>query len=422
MAKISFSSGDVNITKLEVMGLKGGSSFPLLGITSSIDIYESILSPIMTAEISVRDDLGIRESVPIIGNKTKIKIEFDVPKQGSRVIEMVVSEVKAAAATDNAQGSDYVLVCCSMEILNNSSEYFKGPLVASHIDDYIKKMLTDKLKTKKRINIDPKGTKGTQTLDLPVMKPFQVIDKLKRKAVSKVYKSNVYVFFENKDGFNFFPVEYLTAEAAKKSKVSFAFDSAVQFNALSMTYRNVLSYTHMAQQSTASLVHEGALNNRTFSYDPRTKSSQITDYKSSSKEFKKGKGDKDLIPGELEGDYGKKPGKTYHHIQSSVNPDTYLVDKLGKSNAFIEQLTQNIVRIMVWGDPSLTAGDRIDVKIPTPKGLTKAKNKQDVDSSPLVSGEYLISHLRHIISKVDTDFRYFCSMELVKPFYSRTGA
>lgn len=423
MAKKSFNAGDVIISKLVVSNLGSGNEFSILEITNSIDVFESILSPIMTAQITVADNVGLREAVPIIGNKSKIKMQYTVPGQETRSIEMVISEIKNTVASENAQGSMYTLLCCSVEILNNSSENYKLALNSDHIDQYVKSVLTEKIKTKKRIILDPKGTKGTQSIHFSSLKPFQVIDKLKRKAVSKVYKSNVYVFFENKNGFNFFPIEYLTSESEKQSRISFSFDSAtLNVDVTAMNYRNILAYNHVAQQSTASLIHEGALNNRTYSYDPRTKTTQTTDYKSSNKEFKKGKGDKDIIPGDLEAEYSKKPAKTYHHIQNSVNPDTYLVDKLGKSNAFIEQLTQNIVRIMVWGDPNLTAGDRVDIVMANPKGLTKKNNKQDIETSSLISGEYLISNLRHIISKVGADFRYFCSMELVKPFYSRSGS
>jgi hypothetical protein len=101
--------------------------------------------------------------------------------------------------------------------------------------------------------------------------------------------------------------------------------------------------------------------------------------------------------------------------------DTFLEQKIGYSKAFITLLTQNMLRIMVYGDTYLSCGYRVRAEVPSPTGLTKIGGKQKGEVSEFVSGEYLISHARHTISKTDLDFRYFTSLELINASYGKSG-
>lgn len=428
MAVKGFNSGDVIIKYLYLSSLDGNKFIDLREQAQDIDIYESILSPIITGSISIADKVSLRENFPIIGGKCKVKIQFTTPTEGipARTLEFVVTEVSNVITDPNAAGNRYTLSLASIEILENAKSYFRAPLLGNTIDDYVEIILKDVLKTKKNVLKEPNGTKGQQRMDVVSMKPFQAIDMLKQKAVSKIYRSNVYVFFENKLGFNFVPIEYLLSAGEKIIKDGiFFYDSDSKTNVKNTTYRNILAYNHMVQESPAKLVSDGALKNKTIQTDLRTRSKQTTEYDHSKakNELQYSKGARSTHKAAFEQQYGQLPATTYNVIRSSVAPESYAYEKIGYAQAFIAMLTQNILRIMVWGDTYISAGYRVRIEVPKTTGLTKSGGKSaSGKNSDFGSGEFLISHLRHNLSRINTGYRHMMSMELVNVAYGRSGA
>lgn len=427
MTSKTFNSGDVILKNLYLSSLDGDRLMDLREQTHNIDIYESILSPIITGSLSILDKISLRENFPIIGGKCKIKIEFMTPSDNAqaRIIEFVVTEVNNVVIDPNGKGNAYDLSLASVEILENAKSQFKIPLIGNTIEDYVKIILTDVLKTKKTFNKESNGTKGQQRMDVVYMKPFQAIDMLKQKAVSKIYKSNVYSFFENKSGFNFVPIEYMLSADEKLIKDAiFFYDSDVNTDVKNTTFRNILAYNHIVQESPAKLVHEGALKNVTNQLDIRTRTKQTVeyDYSKAIDEFKTSKGARPIHKAKFESEYGKLPAMTFNVIKNSVMPETYTHEKLGYAQAYISMLTQNILRLLIWGDTYLSAGYRVRVESPKTSGLTKVAGKPINEKSDFVSGEFLISHLRHNLSRINTGYRHLISMELVNITYGRSGA
>lgn len=425
-SKKGFEAGDVVIEKLELVDLSGKKRpYNLLDQFETINIFESIKSPVITGLIQLMDGINLRESYPIIADKCKIILKFkNDPNLPSRTFDLLITDVNNVQPEQNAQYSTYDLVLCSKEILDNSKKLFTFSMREKRIDDYIKYIMTDIITTKKNVILYPGGnTKGVQNLDLIQMKPFQSIDYLRRRAVSIKYRSSSYCFFENKLGFIFAPIEFLfEREDGKIKDAEFFFDTDVRQNAKNVTIRNILAYNHLTQQSTAKMVQEGALKNVTTNLDLRTRSYQVNTF-DLSKEYQNFK-----FPGKtsnintanFENEYGKAPAVTNFLVNTSKNPDDYLVDKIGFNKAFVELLTQNILRIMTWGDSMLSAGYRIQCQVPTIDGQTKPKGVKLNETSAFVSGEYLISSIRHMFHKLQAKHRYMNSMELIKGTYGET--
>ena len=276
--------------------------------------------------------------------------------------------------------------------------------------------------TSKQLNLDSGGTKGVQDLDIIQMKPFQSIDFLRRRAVSNKYKSSTYSFFENKNGFVFAPVEYLF-ERKEGNIGKFTYDTQVKQDFVKSTYNNIIAYQHISQQSTTKMIQEGALKNVTTSLDLRTRTYETVVF-DLSKEFSNFKfpGKTSKINNDVfEYEYGKTPAVTNFLINTSKNPDNFLLQKIGYNKAFTELLTQNILRVMTWGNSDLSAGYRIDCTVPASQGLTIQKPKLKNEKSRYVSGEYLVSSLRHSFSKLQNKFRYTNSSELIKGTYGESA-
>jgi len=424
-SKSSYEPGDVIIEQFDLVDIKGNKKpYSLFEQFETINIYESIKCPIITGVIDITDGINLRETYPILEDKCKIVLKFrnhpDVP---SRTFDLLITEVKNVSPEPNAQYAKYQLVLCSKEILDNSKQLFTTAMRQKKIDEYIKYILTNIIGTNKAIMMDPAGTKGVQDLDLIQMKPFQSIDYLRRRAVSVKYKSSAYSFFENKTGFIFAPVEYLFERKEGRIKdAEFFFDSDVKQNVKNVSFRNILAFNHITQQSTAKMVQEGALKNVTTNLDLRTRTYQVNtfDLQKEFPNFKFPGKTSNLNTSSFENEYGKLPAVTNFLVNTSKNPDDYLVDKIGFNKAFVELLTQNILRIYTWGDSYLSAGYRIQCQVPAIDGQTKQKGKKINDTSRFVSGEYLISSIRHMFHKLQNKHRYFNSMELIKGTYGET--
>ena len=76
---------------------------------------------------------------------------------------------------------------------------------------------------------------------------------------------------------------------------------------------------------------------------------------------------------------------------------------------------------MTWGDPYITAGYRIECKLPAPIGLTTESGKVVAETSEYISGQYLVSHVRHMFNKIQYKMKYTNSLELIKGSYGQSG-
>jgi len=430
MAIESFLPGDVVIHQAYVGTLDNNKFMFIKDQLLRIDIYESILSPVMFGNLTLNDNINIRDKLPIMGNECKLVFEISVPGPTSkpRRFEFLITEILNVTMGHDAASSQYDLQFYSIEVKNNANQLRRTPLVGMPIDNSIQMLLQDVLKSTKPFSFDDEGTKGLQDLNFVGIKPFQAIDMLKNQAVSKRYRSSVHVFYEgrtnDRNGFYFKPVEALINSKSNLLRDGmFFWDSDSATSVKNMTYRNILAYNHIVQESQIQLIGNGALNNQVRSTDIKTRGKTVVNFNSATDNdsFGKSKGAKPLYTASLESSNNKSPTQIYNIMKSSAMSDTFLEQKIGYAKAFITLLTQNILRIMVYGDTYLSCGFKVRAEVPSPTGLTKNGGKQKGENSEFVSGEYLISHARHTISKTDLDFRYFTSLELINASYGKSG-
>jgi hypothetical protein len=413
----TYQPGDIIIDRLELRKLDGEKAVDIKEQILTIDIYESILSPVITGSIFLQDSIELRESFPIIADRCFIRIHFSSPidkNRELRKLDLLISNVTNSTMNAEAKYNIYQLVLTSIEILANSNGLLNRGFFNKPISGYVTDILKNDISTNKKYIVEP--TKGPQTIDSVIMKPFQAIDLFKFKAVSTRYESSLFVFFENRFGFIFAPVEHLLSDPIYKIIDGlYFFDSDSSSDVKNISYKNILAYTHINQQSTSQLVSEGGLNNKTVSVDLRTGGVRTINYSHARSNFQGPPGSKSQILPTFEAKNNKQ-AKLYNHIKSTTNPDNFLEDKLGKAKSFFELMMQNILRIAVPGDEYISAGHVIDVKVPNPSGTT-----EKLEISDYVSGPMLISSARHMIERDEKQggFSYYTSMELVNPFFGR---
>ena len=411
--------GSVEIQKLQLSSADGKRSISLIATTTSINIYEDLLSPVIYAEIQIQDSADLQSQFPLIGEEF-VEISFRTAGFDSLQFNTYKLYLQSATqATTNLTGKykTYTLKCCSEEYLRNASR-----VVTTKLQGTCEGIVSDMLRNTKYIgskkNYHSEPSKGPQDVFPSRLAPFQVVDFVRRRAASQKYYSSSYVFFENKRGYNFCTVEYLFDQGKDKigDKV-FYYDSKPVTETAAIRYRNILGMKNVSTFDTASKLNSGGIQNTVRKFDILTGAITENNYVNIDQQDKfKSISDKNSSAGlnstSFEKQYGDdKEGLSMLVPTSSEFPENYIADALGPKRAFVNKIIQNLFQIHVYGDSEITVGDVIKVNLPRMTGTT-----DQTQYNRLISGNYLVSKLRHIIT-FDKQRLYTCSMELIKGEY-----
>jgi hypothetical protein len=382
-AKITSSTGEIKEFK---------------DLISGVDIYESLLSPYIKAELTVVDSANLLESMPIIGQE---KIDLTII-EGNNVIKRTfyVGSVSNFVRGNN-QAVVYVLKLITPEQLLNGlllvSQSFTGTL-----DDAIEKIVKDYLKSK--ISFKEK-TAGNYSVVIPNWNPFQAIDWLSRRSVNS--KKMPYAFYETwKDGFSLESYESMfkkitynrfvhkggtTAEndadnQAASYNVAFDYDMRDFGN----TYKNTL---------------RGAFGAGMWVVDIATKSYKFVQYKYDEDFNKKSHLDKIAFVNPEYTINDKKLGD-YDAIHHILNKNSMAFGEINNYNnegeftkletdPFVYQLTLNKINMSVRGRADLNPGKIIEFAIDRSKPTVYGNS---TDENEYISGKYLVLNTHHKMS------------------------
>jgi hypothetical protein len=420
MSDKSYNAGDVEIKLFDLVSLDGKVRQSIITQVVSFDVYESVMLPVMYCEIFMKDSINLIEKFPIIGEEF-VEIEFKNPELNS----VQFFRFKLASVTNkftDGQGKTlfYMMKCASEEILENSVTYIQKRYEEGNPYTLVSDIIKTYLKSPKRLNVDATSARGVDKITVSQLTPLQAIDYVRKRAVSKQYKSSSYVFFENRNGFNFTTLEHLisTGKKAIGDKIFF-YDSSVGASMAGVEVRNILAYQQLAYNNVADLVQGAALNNRAISINLKTGTTNTIDFDYSKQVGNFAQTDSDNVSkvktSSFLNKYGNKSGqstvKSTLIAKSSNNGDTFIEESSGFLQSYVSQLTQNIVRILIYGDAAITAGNIITLKLPNISGATS-----NPENSKLASGNYLVTKVRHMFVMREK-VNYKIALECVKPSY-----
>ena len=381
-AKITSSTGEVKEFK---------------DLISGIDIYESLLSPYIKAEITVVDSANLLESTPIIGQE---KIELTVI-EGNNIIRRVfyVGGVSNFIRANN-QSAMYVLKLITPEQLLNSlllvSQSYKGT-IDSTIENIVKTYLQSKIVLKE-------PSVGNYGVIIPNWNPFHAIDWLSRRAINS--GKMPFAFYETwQNGFMFESYETMfkkktynrfvhkggtTAEndadnQAASYNVAFDYDLRDFGN----TYKNTL---------------RGAFGAGMWTVDISTKTYKFLEYKYD-EDFKKKKhlAEKEFLNPDFK--IGGRKISDYPAVHYMVNKNSKAFGKKQINNynneaeftkletdPFVYQLTLNKINMSVRGRADLCPGKIIEFAIDRTKPTVYGNT---TDENEYISGRYLVLNTHH---------------------------
>lgn len=406
-----FQPGDVELVDIVLLSEDQQRTYSLMKQCVGFDVYESILCPVMFAELVIADSIGLLQNFPILGGEY-IKLSFKTPKNKGKPAEFLfrVKGIENKQVNESNKRLTYTITCVSSELINNS----KTIMTLNGLDNistFVKNIMENDLETKKPVFID--ATAGMEKVLQTRLTPFQMIDYLRQRAVSTTYLSSSFCFFENRKGFHFTTIEKMFEQAFKEEDTDklFFFDMSRKDSAENVTMRNIIAYNQMQYGDVISQIKSGGLNNQVQQFDMITGDLRKVTYTDNigADQFKStsptGTASK---PSTFTSNHGRTTTVQKLIPVRSDKSTGELAEKISRTQAYAQKIAQNIVQIHIYGDTDISVGDVIRCRFPS-----GADDKEGQGTSRFTSGFYLVSKVRHIVLNTDRP-QYTQALELIK--------
>lgn len=474
----TLKAGSFQATLINVDGTR---KFNISSLVNNVSIYEDIFSTTVWGVISITDGVNLMngfngfvdgttsKSFPIVGEEF-IEIQYQVNGFDSVFRRFAVNSIKNIVINAARTSRDYVIEFCSEEHLIDATSLVQKSFKNEPISDMVQKIAVDYLKIDKELpngkrkkNIDIQPTRGQQNIVIPRLTPLETMNFLARRSIADIaFESGTYVFFENKDGFNFCDIEYLIRRGKKKiykaresnnkdeiNRYDYTYDNPSLVKPTSGTnedskFKNIISLTQKHKFDTIEKLKRGYFESEVLVYDfllrkatPYTfkfadkytnfntlgaagESVSEPSYPENSLDFIKSVTQDPETPAtKLLGIFDLKkddpPGKhskVFLIAKDSLQPDTFLEEIYANRNSYMTRLAQNMFTCDVYGDPSLTAGDVITINLPDIMGTSESTKSQNTDY--FLSGYFMISAIHHKLNPES----YACTYDLFKNGFS----
>jgi hypothetical protein len=377
------------------------------------DYYEDILSPCITMTIQINSATTLFNLLPIRGGE-RVSLNIDTAF-GPFVLDGESSlYVYKVSNLDSQKNSEFfTLNLISREGLTNETSRCRRRY-GGKLKETVEKILKEDLQTNKYKNENIEETANTYSFIANQKKPFHILTWLGPKAIpisssSMSEKSNGgtvnakgvagFLFFENKDGFNFRSIDSLVSSTRsqvgsvdKESVQIYIFNQVIEQNSIGAE-RAILNYNIEKNIDLMKSLRIGMYSNKTYFYDIYTNT--LTDYLYTLKDQINNKlGTSDLsVPKDFEDSISRYMVRV---SDKGVLSKEVITEDSGRDNADMAKsfsrynllFTQSL-NMVVPCNITLKVGDIIYAEFPK----IDMSTEKGIDEQ--ISGNYLIKELRH---------------------------
>ena len=432
--------GDYNIGKIEII-TAAGKKLPIrMGSINELNIYEDIESNALTGSASIIDSNNIISNLPFQGLE-RLSFKLSTPGSGNDIISSIDASEESGypfhiyALTDRVNLSEnamqYIIHFGSKELMRNTrvrvSQAYKGDIHLSAVA-----ILRDKngLNSRKRFTYEP--TRNQDKFVMPNVRPFDAINLLASKALSKNAKGSGYYFYETTKGFHFRSYESmlsLQGTYPRDEIVTLSYepkalprpDNKRKFR----NQHNIDSYEFIQHFDTLTQQAMGTYASRVIIHNLYDKSYSISDYSYHDRYFELFHTDKigvmkhrtfpvsespvDSDPKEIDSTRDKSVSdypNSHVRLQGSTrflhNENTGMFGTDPQSEGLTEAIrisqenqvnNSSILKIVMPGHSYLQAGDVVYFELPSKERNKESRGGYGFDE--FHSGRYLIKRLRH---------------------------
>jgi hypothetical protein len=377
------------------------------------DYFEDILSPCITMTMQINSATTLFNLLPIRGGE---KVSFNIDTAfGNFVLDGESSLYVYKVSGLDAQKTNefFTLHLVSREALTNETSRCRRRYGGT-LKDTVEKILKEDLETTKFKSDNIEQSANSYSFIANQKKPFHILTWLGPKAIpvsssGSTKKSDGgtvnakgvagFLFFENKDGFNFRSIDSLVSSTRsqvgssdKESIQKYIYNQVIEQNSVG-TERAILNYNIEKSIDLMKSLRIGMYSNKTYFYDIYTNT--LTDYVYNLKDEVNNKlGNKDLtVPKQFESSISRYMVRV---SDKGVLSKEGIAEDSGRDNADMAKsfsrynllFTQSL-NMVVPCNITLKVGDIIYAEFPQ----IDRSDKKGVDEE--ISGNYLIKELRH---------------------------
>lgn len=417
-------SGPIHPSAVEVPSIKlqnfdRQKDYDITFLVNSINIYESLLNTSLSADIYLVEGVELINRFPIIGEEYVV-LSLQTPDREKIEFEFFVDSIQRVQQDENSTIRYYLLHCVTDDHLKNSYNTFSKRYTDIDYDAAVQTTMSI-LEASKPVNVEK--TKGKFDFVVNNVRPFQVIDLIKERAVSKNFKSSKFFFYEDHKEYNFTTLERLIQERKGLiGDLTFKFDVTQQAVDIQerQQWRNILSYEINNIGSSTKKIKSGRIRNQIRQFNIL----DGTYYDSYEYVNSKDQGNFEQIDGKNV-DFNtesfnltaeSKPGRVSMVIKDGLRPEMEHNKNIHYKHAYEEKISQFSLNIRVYGDTNLRVGDIVKIESPEVVGSSsdKERNKQKN-----YEGNYIVFSQRHRVDREGSDnyFRHYMDLDLRKPAF-----
>jgi|SRR6185312_3637006 len=365
-----------------------------------MNIMEDLFTNSVNADLLISDANNIIQNYPITGFE-KISVNFTTP--GGEVYQKKFRIYKISKQQPIREREQaFILHLVSEEEIQNYkirvSKAYVGKTISDIVDDIQKNYLQSKLYANE-------STKYLQHIVIPNLLPFDAIRWLTTKAISGNTNSPSYLYFENKNGYNFVTLDSLVIQP---SVVTYNYQPTNLAN-INPSFQAIQSFSYDCMFDILEKIRNGMYGGNLQTYDILKK-----EYKSFPFRYNQDwyNSRNHLHPIKSKNPITGQTGPTFlqNQQQELMNPnsiqrflpithgqqyDSKMEQVVMERISRLEQMHWLTLNYTIPGDTSRTIGEVITFNQPSTEPLTKDSQIPNY----YYSGKYLITSLRHLINQ-----------------------
>lgn len=214
-----YTPKDIDVRELTLFNFSVGKQLSFVDLTRStieFSVYEDLWSNFMSADITVQDNQGMIETIPIFGEEL-IRIKFKTPTFKNFIDKLFVIYKIDKRQSMNERTDVYTLSLISIEnivsMISTVDDSYVGKEISEIVNLVYFNYIYNSSKTFGRLNefkfnaeprdIFVEDTQGLQSFIAPTNTPFDFMSYLTTEAQSVEYEESDFVLYEDRDKFNF---------------------------------------------------------------------------------------------------------------------------------------------------------------------------------------------------------------------------
>jgi hypothetical protein len=412
-------------------------------MVQEFNIFESMFSGAITGSMVLADSTNLIGNLPIQGTE---RLTFKLATKGMPIIDCsdeTGHPMHIYKLSDKQQAKDgmqiYVLHFCSREFLRNLrtkvSKAFSGTL-----DQMVNSIMTDKEFIDTRKDLFFQKTRNQDKIVIPNKRPFSAISMLCKRAMADNSKHVGYYFYETTKGFHFRSWESLCVRDNKEPRKPVQTFRYMPMNIddPDVDDKIVHDYTSVEDYKFVNNFHDVAANTALGTYGHRVithniynKSYREDDFHYHNEYNKTSHTEQNVPIVDTPVDYDDNGISDYAESRVTVQPTSQFVHNEdtgafgidveldGKSEGLRESLVNQTIagtrlQMTVKGQSILEVGDVIHFDLISVENRTNSAGAPD----PQYSGRYIITKIRHRVTKDDYKMVLECAKDSVAKAYS----